>query len=163
MIAWGVEVALDGELGSVAVASQRDNGWRVELSVYRRAADLPGILGGLYDETPDVAGVFCDPMPCAGILEALRERVWLTTLQAVEVAAASAQFRAAVKSRDVDAAPHPALEQALTFAAQRPLAASFGFERRNVPVDMSPLSAVSFALWGLRRYESLADPAVAVI
>jgi hypothetical protein len=59
--------------------------------------------------------------------------------------------------REVQAAAHPALEQALTYAAQRPLAKAFGYERRNVAADMSPLNASAFALWGLRRNEAGSD------
>jgi hypothetical protein len=159
--AWGVELSPDGEVGSLVGVSSRDGGgWRSELLFYRLAADLPDVLGGLYDGDPDAAGVFLDPMPCAAILDELCERTWVHRLEAVDVAAAAAQFRAAVKGRLVSAAPHPALEQALVYAAQRPLATAFGFERRKVAADMSPLNAAAFGLWGLRRNESLADPGV---
>ena len=162
--AWGVELSPDAEMGSVAEVRSRDGGlYRVELVFYRLADDLPGALGSLYEADPDAAGVFLDPMPCAGILDALRERVWVHKLEAVDVAASAQQFRGAVKARLIEAAPHPALEQALTFAAQRPLATAFGFERRKVAADMSPLNASAFGLWGLRRHESMANPGVMTI
>lgn len=164
IVAWGVELAPDAETGSVASVSSRDGGgWLAELVFYRNARDLPGVLGGLYAENPDAAGVFLDPMPCAGVLDELAEQVWVHRLEAVDVAAAAQQFRGAVRARLVTAVPHPALEQALTFAAQRPLATAFGFERRKVAADMSPLNAAAFALWGLRRYEAMADPSVTAI
>jgi hypothetical protein len=162
-LAWGVELSPDGEMGSVAAVRPGAGGYELELVFYRGADSLAEVLGGLYDADPDAAGVFLDPMPCAGILDALRERVWVHKLEAVDVAASAQQFRGAVKARLVRAVPHPALEQALTFAMQRPLATAFGFERRKVAADMSPLNASAFGLWGLRRYESMADPGVAVI
>lgn len=163
-LAWGVELAPDGEMGSVAAVRSRDGGgYRIELAFYQQADGLAAVLGPLYEADPDAAGVFLDPMPCAGILDALHERVWIHKLEAVDVAAAAQQFRGAVKARLVEAAPHPALEQALTFAAQRPMATAFGFERRKVAADMSPLNAAAFGLWGLRRNESLAAPGVIVI
>jgi len=150
-------------MGSVAdVRSRPGGGYRIELVFYRLADDLAEALGSLYEADPDAAGVFLDPMPCAGVLDALRERVWVHKLEAVDVAAAAQQFRGAVKARLVEAVPHPALEQALTFAAQRPLATAFGFERRRVAADMSSLNASAFGLWGLRRYESMADPGVII-
>jgi hypothetical protein len=68
-----------------------------------------------------------------------------------------------VKARVVEAAEHPALEQAITYAVRRPLASAFGFERRRVPVDMSPLNAAAFGLWALRQHEAAAEPGVWVI
>jgi len=130
----------------------------VELVFYQPAPLLPGALGDLYDADEESVGVFADPMPCAGILDALRHRLWLHTLEAVDVAAAASQFRAAVKMREVQAVSHPALEQALTFAVQRPLATAFGYERRKVAADMAPLNAAAFALWGARRNEGGGDP-----
>lgn len=163
-LAWGVELSPDGEMGSISqVRSRDDGGYLLELVFYRGAGDLPGVLAPLYEADPDAAGVFLDPMPCAGILDALRERVWVHKLEAVDVAASAQQFRGAVKARLIEAVVHPALEQALTFAAQRPMATAFGFERRKVAADMSPLNASAFGLWGLRRYESMADPGIAVI
>lgn len=162
VVAWGCELDADGELGAVAAVRPAEDGgrakWRVELAYYAQATGLPAALAALYAAEPDGLGVFCDPMPVAPVLGQLRELVWLRTLEAVDVAAASGQFRQAVKGRQVEAAEHPALEQAITYAVRRPLAAAFGFERRRVPVDMSPLNAASFALWGLRQHELAAEP-----
>ena len=125
--------------------------WRVDLVFYQPAVALPAWLAGRYDAEDESAGVFCDPMPCAPVLDDLRRGVSLHTLEAVDVAAASAQFKTAVKGRKVVAGEHPALEQAVTYALQRPLATAFGYERRKVAADMSPLNAAAFALWGLRQ------------
>jgi hypothetical protein len=159
--AWGVELDDTGELGAVVAARPRDGGgWRVELVFYQPAHLLAAAAGAAYDGEPDGLGVYVDPMLVAPVLEDLRARVWLHRLEAVDVAAAAGQFRAAVKARQVTAAEHPALEQALTYAMRRPLAAAFGFERRRVPCDMSPLNAAAFALWGLRQHETAQDPGV---
>ena len=61
-------------------------------------------------------------MPVAPVLEELRELVSAAhALEAVDVAAAAGQFRQAVRGRQVEAAEHPALEQAITYAVRRPL------------------------------------------
>jgi hypothetical protein len=162
--AWGVELDDSGEMGALVAARARDGGgWRVEVLFYQPGLLLPAAVGAAYDGEPDGVGVFADPMLIAPVLEELRNRVWLHTMEAVDVAAAAGQFRAAVKGRLVTAGEHPALEQALTFAMRRSLASAFGFERRRVPCDMSPLNAASFALWGLRRNEAAAEPGVWVI
>ena len=153
--AWGVELDDAGEMGAVVAARPRDGGgWRVEVVFYQPAELLPAAIGAAYDGEPDGVGVFVDPMLVAPVLEGLRRRVWLHTMEAVDVAGAAGQFRQAVKARQITAVEHPALEQALTYAMRRPLAAAFGFERRRVPCDMSPLNAAAFALWGLRRNEA---------
>jgi hypothetical protein len=162
--AWGVELDDTGEMGAAVAARPREGGgWRVEVVFYQPAQLLPAAIGAAYDSEPDAVGVFCDPMLIAPVLEELRNRVWLHTLEAVDVAAAAGQFRTAVKARQITAVEHPALEQALTFAMRRPLAAAFGFERRRVPCDMSPLNAAAFGLWGLRQNEAAADPGIWVL
>lgn len=161
---WGVELSLDGETGAVAEVRTAGGGrYKAQLVFYRRAVDLPEALGGLYDAEPDTCGVFLDPMPCAGILDVLAQRMWVHRLEAVDVAASAQQCLSAVRARLIDAVPHPALEQALTYAVQRPLASTFGFERRRVVADMSPLNALAFGLWGLRRNEDLSQPGVYAI
>jgi hypothetical protein len=160
-VALGAEVALDGETGAIATAQPRDGGrWHVELVFYQPVTLLPAAAAELYDKLPECPGVYIDPLPCAQVLDELRLAVWVNALEAVDVSAASAQFRAAVKAGQLSAGAHAALEQALTYATRRPLATAFGYERRRVPCDMSPLNAAAFALWGLRRSETELDPGV---
>ena len=156
---WGAELAPDGETAAGAAVFLSGDRYLVELVFYGPAASLAAALGDRYDAEPDSLGVFVDPMPCAGILDALAQRMWVHKLEAVDVAAAAQQFREAVRSGIAKAAgPHPALEQALTYAVQRPLATAFGFERRKVLADMSPLNASAFGFWGLRRNEEASTP-----
>src|SRR5690242_16007515 len=129
MTAWGAELDPDGETGAIVAARPRDGGgWRVEVVFYQPARLLPAAAAAVYNAEPDGAGFFVDPMMIAPVLEDLRARVWIRPMEAVDVAAASGQFRAEVKARQITAAEHPALEQALTYAMRRPLAAAFGFE-----------------------------------
>lgn len=151
-VAWGAECDQAAELGAIAeVRDVPGGGWRARIAYYLPAAGLAEFAAGLYDAEPESSGFFVDPMPSAPVLDELARRVVVHRLEAVDVASASAQFKAAVKGRLLTADEHPALEQAVTFAMQRPLAAAFGFERRKVACDMSPLNAAAFALWGLRQ------------
>lgn len=162
-VAWGVEPDRAADMGSLVEVRQDGDCYRVELVFYQPLSMLPDAAGLRYDREPDGAGVFADPMPSAVVLERLRERVWVRTLEAIDVAAAAAEFRMLLKDRRIRAVEHPALEQAVTFAARRPLAAAYGFERVKVPCDMSPLNAAAFAVWGLRRHESAGDVSALVM
>src|SRR5207245_2719751 len=85
------------------------------------------------------AQVWLDPMPCAGLLAALRAAgVSLHLLEAVDVAAASYEFKAEVRARRVTADDHPALREAMMHAQRRPLATAFAFARRPVPLLPGP-------------------------
>lgn len=162
-VAWGAECDQSAELGSIAEARDLPDGsWRIRIAYYLPLHGMARVAAGLYEAEPETAGFFLDPMPSAPVLEDLARVVLVHRLEAVDVAAASAQFRSALKGRRVTAEEHPALEQALTFALQRPLAAAFGFERRKVACDMSPLNAAAFALWGLRQ-SAEAEPGAWVI
>jgi hypothetical protein len=156
-----VETDRAADVGSIAeVRPGADGVYRVELVFYRHVSLLPDAAAALYDADADSAGVFVDPMPSAVVLDRLRQRVWLRSLEAIDVAAAAAEFRLLLKDRLLRAVEHPALEQALTFAQRRPLAAAYGFERTRVPCDMSPLNAAAFGLWGLRQHEAASDVGV---
>jgi hypothetical protein len=146
-------VSVDGDTGSIVeVRPRAGGGWRGRVLYYRSAALLPGFAGELYEAEDEALGFYVDPMPSAVILDGLRRRVVVHTLDAVDVAAAAAGLRNAVKAGDVSAEEHPALEQALTFAMRRPLATAFGFERKNVPCDMSVLNAFAFGLQGAMQH-----------
>jgi hypothetical protein len=108
--------------------------------------------------------VFCDPQPCAGIVDDLRAAgVWLHLLEATDVAAASWIYTTEIRGRRVKLGAHPALRASMRSAVPRPLALRFAFERKRTLADMSPLNAAAFALWGLRRNEAGAEPGVWVI
>lgn len=164
LLAFGAEVSLDADFAALAVAaSTGENLWEVNLAVYGSPAEVAAEAGRLYGATDNV-GLFLDSMPSAPILGPLRDAgVWVHKLEAVDVAAASADFKALVKARAVRTSGHAALRDAMRSAAPRSLLSSFAFERRRVEADTSPLNACAFALWGLRRNEAEADVGVWVI
>jgi hypothetical protein len=156
----GLEMDAGGDLAAVATAGGEPGRREVNL-VFYDAADLAAAEVSRLYATLENCGVFLDPMPCAGLLEPLRAAgTWLHLLEAVDVAAASYEFKAEVRARRVVTAGHEALRESMKYALRRPLAAAFAFERRRVPVDMAPLNAAAFGLWGLLRNEAGADPGV---
>lgn len=159
MMAVGLEMSMDTELAAVVAATRPDGEemCRVDLEFYGPADAAAGEAARLCSG-PGAGlgcGVFCDPMPSAGLLPPLRAaglRVHL--LEAVDVAAAAYEFKAAVRGRRVTAAGHEALRESMRFAVRRSLASGFAFERRRVETDMSPLNAAAFGLWGLLHGQS---------
>jgi hypothetical protein len=153
----GLELSTDTETLSVAVAGHEDGARRYQVDlIYYGPPD-----GGMDAVTAAVAGEDClgawaDAMQIAGLIDDLRSAaVWLHLLTAVEVAAASYVFKAAVRGRKIKTAGHPALKTAVQYATRRPLSVSFAFERRRVPADMSALNAAAFAFYGVKRNEDM--------
>ena len=159
----GLELSAEADQAAIAVAAREGGKWAANLAFYGSPDEAAAEASRLYAEL-DSCGVFCDPMPCAGILGDLRSAgVWLHLLAATDVAAAAWQFTTEVRHRRVKLGGHEALRESMRAAVPRPLAARFAFERRRVTADMSPLNASAFALWGLRHNEAVGDPGVWVI
>jgi hypothetical protein len=147
MSAIGLELSLDTDVAAAIEAAGRlDAGvWYFHLRVmhYGPADEVAAAVAG--------AQVWCDPMVCAGLLPSLRKAgCWPRLLEATDVAAASYEYKTAVRARRVTAEPHEALREAMKYAQRRPLATSFAFERRKVASDMSVLNAAAFSMWGAK-------------
>jgi hypothetical protein len=160
VVAIGLELSTDVDMAAVATASAEGGRYLVDVAWYGPPDDAVAECARLYLEL-DNCGVFCDPQPCAGIMDALRASgCWLHLMEATDVAAASWQYTTEVRGRRVTGGKHPALRESMRAALPRPLALRFGFERKRVSADMSPLNAAAFALWGLRRNEASSEPGV---
>jgi hypothetical protein len=162
-VAIGLELSADTDMASIAVAGRDGGKWSANLVFYGSPDDAVAQCSALYAGLEDNCGVFCDPMPCAGVLDSLRVAVWLHELSAEEVAASAWQFVTEVRTRRVKLGGHAALKESMRAALPRPLALRFAFERRKVAADMSPLNASAFALWGLRKNEGVSEPGVWVV
>jgi hypothetical protein len=162
-VALGLDLSTDVDQAAIAVAGRDGGRWTADLKFYGSPDDAVAECSRLYLEL-DNCGVFCDPQPCAGILDDLRAAgVWLHLMEATDVAAAAWQFTTEVKGRRVKLDGHPALRESMRAALPRPLGLRFGFERKRVSADMSPLNACAFGVWGLRRNEVSSEPGVWVV
>jgi hypothetical protein len=161
-VAIGLELSAETDMAAIAVAGRDGGKWLADLRFYGSPDDAVGQAARLHEEL-DNCGVFCDPMPCAGILDELRASVWLLELSPEDVAAASWQYTTEIRARRVKLAGDPALRESMRAAVPRALATRFAFERRKVTADMSPLNAAAFALLGYRRNEAAQDPGVWVV
>ena len=147
MSAIGLEMSLDTEAAAVVRASPREDAgagcFHLTVLFYGPADYVAATVAG--------EQVFCDPMPNAGLLPGLRKAgCWPRLMEAVDVAAASYEFKAAVRARRVTADEHPALAEAMKYAVRRPLAAAFAFDRRRAAADQSVLNAAAFAMFGAK-------------
>jgi hypothetical protein len=155
----GLELSTSVDMAAVAVAVKDGAKWMADLVFYGSPDEAVAQCSKLYGEL-DTCGVFADPLPCAGIVDDLRVNVWAHLLGLEDVAAASWQFTTELREHRVRLGKHPALREAMRAAVPRPLAVRFAFERKRVSTDQSPLNACAFALWGLRRNESVSEPGV---
>jgi hypothetical protein len=162
-VAIGLELSADTDMAAIAVAGRDGGKWSANLVFYGSPDAAAGECSRLYAGLEDNCGVFCDPMPCAGILDDLRAAVWLHELSAEDVAASAWQFVTEFRGHRVKLSGHAALKESLRAAVPRPLAMRFAFERKRVTADMSPLNASAFALWGLRKNEGVSEPGVWVV
>jgi len=140
----GLEMSLDTDVAAaVGAVPYGDRCFHLTVLHYGAADEVAAVVAG--------HSVWLDPMPNAGLLGALRKAgAWPRLLEAVDVAAASYEFKTAVRARRLTAEDHPALRDAMKYATRRPLATAFAFERRRVEVDMSVLNAAAFGCWGAR-------------
>jgi hypothetical protein len=157
----GLEMSHDAELAAIAVAGGEAGRHEVDLAYYGDAGLAAAEVNRLYETLEDNCGAWLDPQACGGLLAPLRAAgVWLHLLEAVDVSAASFAFKAEVRGRRVKtpSGGHEALREAMKYAMRRNLAAAFAFERRKVAVDMAPLNAAAFALFGLISNEGQGEP-----
>jgi len=163
IVAIGFEVSTDVDMAAIVAAGTDGGKYLVDLAYYGSPDAAVAEAARLYELFEDNCGLFCDPMPCAGVLDGLRGAgVWLHLLSPEDVAAASWQFTTEVRGRRVKAAGNPVLKESMRVAVPRPLALRFAFERRRVTSDQSPLNAAAFGLWGYRRNEGAQEPGVYV-
>jgi hypothetical protein len=140
----GFEVSMDTDLAAAVWASPRTD---LGKGFYHLARVEYGPVAEVVNTIRELQ-VRCDGLVCAGLLPTLRRvGCWPHELAAAEVAAASWEFKQAVRGRRVSSIPHEGLRQAMMFAMRRPLAMGFAFERRRVAFDMSLLNAAIFAMY----------------
>jgi hypothetical protein len=163
-VAIGLELSTDVDQAAIAVAGRDGARWTADLMFYGSPDDAVAECARLYGALEDNCGLYVDPQPTAPLVDGLRAAgVWLHLLEGTDVAAASWGLTTEIRNRRVRLAGHPALRESMRVALPRPLALRFGFERKRVAADMSPLNAAAFALWGLRKNEVASEPGAWVV
>jgi hypothetical protein len=163
--AFGVEVSLDRAWTSIGVAGPNGDKAHVEL-VERR----PG-TGWVVERCIELAGnhgyalfVVDGGGPAATLIPELTEAgVWVAVCNTADVKAAAAGMVDAVSQALVTHGPQTELDEAVAGAKPRPLGdGGFAFGRKASTVDITPLVAVTLALWGYSGQQPLGPGDVTV-
>lgn len=156
-----VDVKPDRSSASVAVAGRREDGLAHVEVVDRRNGTgwVPERLADLAARH-DIQYIVLDspPSPAAALLpklEALGLKVKLLTTR--DQAGAFGMMVDAVSDRQVRHIGQPELSDAIRGAAKRPLGDAWAWSRKLSGVDISPLVAVTQALWALESFASPGD------
>ena len=158
----------EGQFSSIALAGRRADGL-AHVEVIDHRPDTAWVVPRLLELVAkhDPCAVVIDPTGQAGQLIAALEAegVTVTKPTARDAAAACGQFFEAVTDSVTvrhrsDEKLGAALSVALGGAASRPLSDSWAWARRGAHVDISPLVAVTLALWGHAENAPGSDPGV---
>jgi len=150
-VAFAFDVTPDRSRSAIGVAGRRpDNKWHVEVIEHRQGTDwLPERLAELVKKHKP-GGVFCDATgPAASLLPELKAlNVDVTPVSAKEHGQACGMFYDAALQGNIRHLGQPELAAALDGAKKRPLGDAWAWSRKTSSVDISPLVAVTIAMWG---------------
>lgn len=151
-IALAVDVAPDRSSASIALAGLRIDG-KPQVEVVQMGPGAAWVVPRLVELTSahQPLAVVVDPgSPAGSLLPALAEAgldVTLTTTR--EVGQAFGAFVDAAMAGEVRHLADPALADALAGAKKRALGEAWAWDRKNYDTNITPLVAVTLALWGL--------------
>lgn len=149
------DIAHDRSAASIAVAASTGHDRQVVMIVDRRPGTswlIPELRRLQAAHRP--AGTFVDPRsPAGSMIASMRNAgVHVTEIDTAEFTqAAGAFYDGLVHDGDVVHIGQPALDLAVAKAATRPLGDAWAWNRRESPVDISPLCAATIAVFGHRK------------
>jgi hypothetical protein len=162
-VAFAVDVTWDRTFGAIAAAGRRPDGL-LHLEVVEHKPGTAWIV-------PRLLELRARWNPCAIVVDGGGPAGFLVPqLEAaeVEVAKPSARdagqacggfYEAVTDKRSLRHCADPGLASALAGAQRRPLGDAWAWDRKGVSVDISPLVAVTHALWGFATRAHLGEPA----
>jgi hypothetical protein len=160
-LALAVDVDPDRSNASVGMAGQREDGlWHVELDEQRQGVGwLVGYLTRLVEANPVIRTVVIDgASPAASIVDELTSRgVRVTRTNARDMANACGSFYDGAMEGWLRHIAQPQLNTSLATARRRPLGDAWAWNRKNATSDITPIVAVTLALWGAQS-ESIDSP-----
>lgn len=147
-----VDVSADRKMGYVAVAGFRPDGEpHVEVITQRAYTEwIPKFLAEDLAFKPDHIIAQGKGAPISSIIPFIEnEGVEITPCEASNLPASCGQFADRVVQGTVHWGDQPILLSALKEAVQKRYGDVWSWDREHSPVDIAPLCAVTFALWGL--------------
>ena len=163
-VAIGVEVSQDRLHASIGVAGSVEGEEKtlIQLAGYLdgTASAVDEVLalvaslaaGAVVIDPHSQAATFIDPLEKAKLKGLLRPST-------SDVVVAHGWFMDDLNAGKLRHVPHPRLDEAARAGTQRPLGGAKTWDRRG-EVDVSPLTAVTLALWGLRTMRPARPPVV---
>jgi len=150
-VALGVEISEDRTHTSIVAAGDVGKGMvLVDLLAYLTGTEArPTILRLRKART--VQSVVIDPhSPGATLIKPLTDaEVTVTQPSTSDIAVAQGTFLDELAAGRLRHAGQPELNAAVRHGTRRPLGGATAWQRRGMPVDVSPLSAATLAVWGL--------------
>jgi len=149
--ALSVDVSPDRSVSSVGFAGQRPDGlWHVELDEQRGGVGWVAAYVAARCEANEVRAVVIDgKSPAASIIDELKSRgVKVTTTSASDMGRACGSFYDGAMEGWLAHIDQPQLNLALSVARKRPVLDMWAWNRKNAASDITPLVAVTLALWG---------------
>jgi hypothetical protein len=155
-VAFAVEVGPERRTSAIATAGLRSDGrLHVEVVAHEPGTDrVPGRVAELWRRWRPCALVV-DPGSHAGALIEAIERLGAEVARpftARDAAAACSQFYDAVQQDQLRHMGQGPLTAAVAGAKTRRLGDGWAWDRVNAVVDISPLTACTFAAWGFNRF-----------
>jgi phage terminase large subunit-like protein len=152
--ALAVDVNPERTVASVGFAGLRADGkWHIELDEQRRGMGwiVPWIVKRC--AAGKVRAVVIDGMsPAASLIDELaREGVKVTTTGARDMATACGTFYDGVMDARIAHLDQPQVNAALGEARKRPIGDAWGWNRKNSESDITPVVALTLALWGAQH------------
>lgn len=146
------DVSDDRRMSSVAVAGWRDDGVpHVEVIAQRAYTGwLPKFLAEKLAFTPDAVIAQGRGAPVSSELEFVEDAgVQVVRCEGKDLPAACGQFSDRVEQGTIRWPAQPALTLAMAEAKKKHYGDVWSWDRHKSPVEVSPLCAATFALWGL--------------
>lgn len=162
-VCFSYDVTPDRSRAAIGVAGRRGDGLRhVEVVEHRRGTKWVAPRLAELVQAHDAMPVKCDASgPAASLLPELAQlEVEVDTLSAKEHGQACGVLFDTVEERGLRHLGTPELIAAIKGAAQRALGDAWAWSRKSSSVDISPLVAVTLALWGVESQEPDLEPLV---
>jgi phage terminase large subunit-like protein len=165
-LCFAVDISPDRSSASIAAAGPTEDGYAVELVDRREGSEwVVDRCVELADRWEPLAFVVDSVGPAASLLHELEaEGLRVVVSTGRDMAVACARLHDAVVSGRLYHRGQPDLTAAVAGAQKRKLGDRWAFSRSSSAVDISPLVAVTLALWGSSTLEppSAPDPVMAV-
>ena len=159
-VVFSVDVTPDRSAASIAVAGRRADGKR-HVEVISAKPDVRWVadeLVRLVERWSPVAIVLDPSGPAGGLLPALHERgIEPGLINARSMGQACALFYDLLHEGELVHLGQPALDSAVGGARRRRMRDAWAWSRDSVSVDISPLVAVTLALWGFDQSLSIVN------